>query len=118
MSVPMDKQQLLAAMTKNWEALQKKLARIPPEQAFTPLLEGHAKSTQMSVADLVSYLIGWGEQVLYWHQQERAGATPDSWQPVISGMSWASWRKNITPITPTSPHGRHFLSGIRRHIKS
>ena len=115
MSVPMDKQQLLAAMTKNWEALQKKLARIPPEQAFTPLLEGHAKSTQMSVADLVSYLIGWGEQVLYWHQQERRLI---SRQPVISGMSWASWRKNITPITPTSPHGRHFLSGIRRHIKS
>ena len=28
MSVPMDKQQLLAAMTKNWEALQKKLARV------------------------------------------------------------------------------------------
>jgi len=106
----MDKQQLLAAMTKNWEALQKKLARIPPEQAFTPLLEGHAKSTQMSVADLVSYLIGWGEQA----REQRL----ISRQPVISGMSWASWRKNITPITPTSPHGRHFLSGIRRHIKS
>lgn len=77
MSVPADKQQLLAAMNKNWDALQRKLARLPADQVFISQLDGHSQGTQMSVANLVSYLIGWGEQVLYWHQQERNGEAID-----------------------------------------
>lgn len=30
-------------------------------------LEGHVKGTLMSVHNLVSYLVGWGELVLKWH---------------------------------------------------
>ena len=37
------------------------------------MLEGHAKGTTISVANLVSYLIGWGELVLHWHDQEAKG---------------------------------------------
>jgi hypothetical protein len=37
----------------------------------------HVAGSRMSVANLVSYLIGWGEQVLYWHQQEAAGEEVD-----------------------------------------
>ncbi|KES09456.1 Protein of unknown function (DUF1706), partial [Snodgrassella alvi SCGC AB-598-P14] len=36
-------------------------------------MEGHAKGTMMSAAQLVSYLIGWGELVLSWHKQEQSG---------------------------------------------
>jgi len=84
-SVPENKQQLLAAMNKNWDALQKKLSRVPADQVFIAQLDGHASGTQMSVANLVSYLIGWGEQVLYWHQQERAGQNIDF---PASGYKW------------------------------
>ncbi|MDH8045884.1 colibactin self-protection protein ClbS, partial [Klebsiella pneumoniae] len=48
---------------------------ITPQLAFEPLLEGHAKGTTISVANLVSYLIGWGELVLHWHDQEAKGKT-------------------------------------------
>lgn len=84
-SVPESKKQLLAAMTKNWDALQKKLSLVPAEQAYITQLDGHVSGTQMSVANLVSYLIGWGEQVLYWHQQERAGQNIDF---PASGYKW------------------------------
>lgn len=84
-SVPENKKQLLAAMTKNWDALQKKLSLVPAEQAYITQLDGHVSGTQMSVANLVSYLIGWGEQVLYWHQQERAGQRIDF---PASGYKW------------------------------
>ncbi|WBT59345.1 ClbS/DfsB family four-helix bundle protein [Kosakonia oryzendophytica] len=70
MAVPQSKDELLASMEKSWLTLQKKLDRIPVDIAFTPLLEGHASGTTMSAANLVSYLLGWGEQVIYWHQQE------------------------------------------------
>ncbi len=77
MAVPQSKEQLLAAMEKSWLALRKKLMRIPDNLAFEPLMEGHASGTQMSAASLVSYLIGWGEQVLLWHRQEAAGEEID-----------------------------------------
>lgn len=77
MSVPVDKDQLLVAMKKSQDALVKKLLRIPADQAFIPQLKGHVQGTQMSAANLVSYLIGWGEQVMYWHQQERNGEKID-----------------------------------------
>lgn len=77
MAVPQSKEQLLAAMDKTWLALQKKLARVPEDCAFDPLMEGHASGTQMSAANLVSYLLGWGEQILLWHKQEAAGEEID-----------------------------------------
>ena len=73
MAVPESKTVLLEAMEKSALALRKKLARIPHEMAFQPCLDGHVAGSRMSVANLVSYLIGWGEQVLYWHHQEAAG---------------------------------------------
>lgn len=77
MAVPQSKAQLLDAMGKSWMALRKKLSRIPENCAFEPLMEGHASGTQMSAANLVSYLIGWGEQVLLWHRQEANGEEID-----------------------------------------
>jgi len=77
MAVPESKTALLEAMEKSAIALRKKLDRIPADMAFEPCLEGHAAGTTMSAANLVSYLIGWGVQVLYWHQQEAAGGEID-----------------------------------------
>ncbi len=73
MAVPDSKAALLLEMEKSWQSLSKKLTRIPAEVAFALTLEGHASGTQMSAANLVSYLLGWGEQVLTWHYQEDAG---------------------------------------------
>jgi hypothetical protein len=58
---------------KNRQAPCAKLIRIPADIAYQQCLEGHVAGSRMSVANLVSYLIGWGEQVLFWHQQEAAG---------------------------------------------
>lgn len=77
MAVPENKAALLEAMEKAAFALNKKLKRIPPVIAFEAHLDGHVAGTKMSVANLVSYLLGWGEQVLYWHQQEAAGGEID-----------------------------------------
>ena len=85
MAVPESKTALLEAMEKSAAALNQKLARIPPDIAFDARLEGHAAGTQMSAANLVSYLIGWGEQVLYWHKQEAAGSEIDF---PAAGFKW------------------------------
>ncbi|EPP4622468.1 ClbS/DfsB family four-helix bundle protein [Escherichia albertii] len=77
MSVPESKAALLLEMEKSWNGLTKKLSRIPEEKAFLITMEGHASGTVMSAANLVSYLIGWGEQVLTWHRQEEAGIPID-----------------------------------------
>lgn len=77
MAVPENKAELLEAMEKSALALRKKLERIPAEVAFDAQLEGHATGSHMSAANLVSYLLGWGEQVLYWHKQEAAGIEID-----------------------------------------
>ncbi|KES11140.1 Protein of unknown function (DUF1706), partial [Snodgrassella alvi SCGC AB-598-P14] len=43
------------------------------EEESKILLTSYAKGTMMSAAQLVSYLIGWGELVLSWHKQEQSG---------------------------------------------
>ncbi|MGK9174682.1 ClbS/DfsB family four-helix bundle protein [Yokenella regensburgei] len=85
MSVPQSRAALLEAMEKSAAALRKKLDRIPAQVAFTPCLEGHAAGTTISPASLVSYLIGWGEQVLYWHHQEASGSEIDF---PATGFKW------------------------------
>lgn len=75
MAVPQSKAELIQAINKNFARLEKKLQQVPAEVAFQPLLPGHVKHSVISVAQLVSYLIGWGELVLHWHQQEADGQT-------------------------------------------
>lgn len=74
MAIPASKSELIEAINKNYASLVKKLAAVPAQKAFQPLMEGHAKGTTMSAAQLVSYLIGWGELVLSWHAQEARGS--------------------------------------------
>lgn len=75
MAVPESKDELIKAINSNFELLDKKLGAIIPQFAFEPLMEGHAKGSTISIAQLISYLIGWGELVLHWHEQEVKGET-------------------------------------------
>lgn len=69
MAIPIDKEELLQAISLNYEKLKKELSSIPHELTTTKDLEGHSKGTLMSINNLVSYLVGWGELVLKWNNR-------------------------------------------------
>ncbi|MCG8156646.1 ClbS/DfsB family four-helix bundle protein [Brenneria goodwinii] len=71
MSVPDSKDELIKAINSNFASLMKRINAVPPEHAFVPEMPGHAKDTQMSAANLLAYLLGWGDLVLKWHESER-----------------------------------------------
>lgn len=69
MAIPKNKIELLSAINYTYEKLVKDLETIPPEITREKNLEGHVKETMMSVSDLISYLIGWGQLVIKWNQK-------------------------------------------------
>ena len=77
MPVPHNKKELLEAITGNYQKLRLDLESIPDEQANQIELPGHKKGTMMSICNLVSYLIGWGELVLKWHHLRDKGQAVD-----------------------------------------
>ncbi len=77
MAVPPNKDQLLKAINANFDKLRRELSDIPDTMARSSSLEGHAKGTMMSVADLVAYLVGWNELVLKWLNRDTAGEPVD-----------------------------------------
>ncbi|MGJ1433589.1 ClbS/DfsB family four-helix bundle protein [Sphingobacterium spiritivorum] len=77
MAIPTNKEQLLKAIKSNYDKLQKELTNIPIAHTAIPELEGHAKGTYMSIHNLVSYLIGWGELVLKWNRKKDLQETVD-----------------------------------------
>lgn len=77
MAVPKDKQALLDAIVTAYRKLADELAGIPVERARETTMEGHVRDTQMSVADLVAYLIGWHLLVLKWHDASKRGIPVD-----------------------------------------
>lgn len=85
MAVPASKDDLLAVIEKTFNQLDKDLDRVPADTTREPVLEGHAKGTTMSPADLVAYLIGWNQQVLTWHRR-RAEGLPDEFP--APGTRW------------------------------
>ncbi len=68
MAVPQDKKQLIDAIEKNYRLLKIQIDRVPPLHSAYKVMEGHAKDTVMSLNDLLSYLIGWGQLVLKWQK--------------------------------------------------
>ncbi|QGU87906.1 ClbS/DfsB family four-helix bundle protein [Erwinia sorbitola] len=66
MNVPQTKSELLLAINKNFNKLISYLNAIPPELTSDKSMEGHSKGTEMSVRDLVSYLLGWNTLVVKW----------------------------------------------------
>lgn len=67
MAVPANKQELQNAIRINYEKLKKELETIPVALTTIANLEGHVKDSKMSINNLVSYLVGWGELVLKWN---------------------------------------------------
>ena len=77
MAVPQDKQELLDAIRVTYEKLAADLASVPSDRAHEATLEGHARGTTMSVADLVAYLVGGNLLVLKWCEAKAAGRAVD-----------------------------------------
>lgn len=85
MAVPASKDALLTAIDTEFGKVIRDFRAVPPAQAMDRTLEGHAKDTRMSVADLAAYLIGWNELVLNWLDRDAAG------QPIdfpATGFRW------------------------------
>jgi len=70
MAVPINKDELLEAITANYDKLKKELLSIPVELTTLKELEGHSKGTLMSINNLMAYLVGWGELVLKWNYKK------------------------------------------------
>lgn len=77
MGIPQNKQELLDAIRATYKTLAGDLARVPPERADEPTLDGHAQGTQISVSNLVAYLIGWNQLVLKWTDGMAKGIAVD-----------------------------------------
>ncbi|KFF62563.1 ClbS/DfsB family four-helix bundle protein [Pectobacterium brasiliense] len=77
MAVPESKEALIKAINSQFALLMKRIEAVPVDRAFSPEMAGHAQGTQMSAANLVAYLLGWGNLVLKWHQQEEQGKAID-----------------------------------------
>lgn len=85
MAIPTSKSELATDIQRNFLVLWKELESVPVEMVLIPQMEGHAKGTMMSVHNLVSYLLGWGELVLKWVRLTEIGqpiAFPDD------GFQW------------------------------
>jgi hypothetical protein len=73
MAIPQNKDELLAAIQTHYRQLQEELTCIPEHLTQQKKLDGHTANTMMSIADLVAYLIGWGELVLKWNNKKDRG---------------------------------------------
>ena len=75
--MPQTKAELLLAIDKNFSKLISYLNTIPPEITSDKSMDGHAKGTEMSVRDLVSYLLGWNALVVKWIASDAKGLPVD-----------------------------------------
>lgn len=86
MAVPQNKQELLDAIRTTYQKLMADLASVPAEHARDATLPGHRQGTQMSVSDLVAYLIGWNLLVLKWCDGKSKGRPVDFPE---TGYTWS-----------------------------
>ena len=102
MAVPTNKDELLKAIDANFDKLIKELRAVPLSLVDERSPEGHAKGTQMSVANLAAYLVGWNELVLKWLDQTRPASRSISPRPASSGTNWAASRRSSIATTRSS----------------
>jgi hypothetical protein len=77
MAVPSSKSELIADIQSTYKKLKGDLVDIPPEMTEQKSMPGHIKDTEMSLCNLLSYLVGWGNLVLKWHRISSQGKMPD-----------------------------------------
>lgn len=70
MAIPKSKEELIEAINSEYAKLNSELKSVPPHLVGKKNLEGHKKDTVMSIHNLVSYLVGWGQLVLSWIDDE------------------------------------------------
>jgi hypothetical protein len=86
MAIPQSKTELLSAIEVSFDKLMTDLRAVPLDLADDCGLDGHAAGTRMSIANLVSYLIGWNELVLKWLDRDKAGLAVDFPE---TGFKWS-----------------------------
>ncbi|MGE6396735.1 ClbS/DfsB family four-helix bundle protein [Chryseobacterium scophthalmum] len=77
MAIPSNKEELIIAIESNYKKLKAEIDSIPEDLSDIKTLEGHSKETEMSVKNLISYLIGWGELVLKWNSKKELNEIVD-----------------------------------------
>jgi len=77
MPVPQSKNELISAIQKEFKKVREEFEKIPLGNCLDKTMEGHAKDTFMSPHNLLSYLIGWNELVLKWHEKAKCGEEID-----------------------------------------
>jgi hypothetical protein len=77
MAIPKNKEELLKSIIENYKKLKIELTSVPIDLTSSKELEGHSKNTRMSIANLISYLIGWGQLVLKWNDKKEKGLHVD-----------------------------------------
>lgn len=77
MAIPQTKDELIEAVSINFDKLIRIIRKVPAGRATEKSLAGHVKDTQMSVKDLLAYLTGWNELVIKWLEKDRAGEQID-----------------------------------------
>ena len=77
MAIPSNKEELIIAIESNYKKLKAEIDSIPEDFSDIKTLEGHSKETEMSVKNLISYLIGWGELVLKWNSKKELNEIVD-----------------------------------------
>lgn len=75
--IPQNKQELIVEIERSYLLLKSELDIITSENAVKKTMLGHAKGTMMSMSNLVSYLVGWGELVLKWHDKKSKAESCD-----------------------------------------
>jgi hypothetical protein len=76
-SVPKNKDELIKAISENYNKLKRELLSIPLDLVNQKSMPGHKMNTKMSINNLVSYLLGWGNLVLKWHSRMDKGNAVD-----------------------------------------
>lgn len=77
--IPKDKQSLVKAIADNRAKLVKTLTELEGYDTYQPnqiMLEGQVKGTQVSVHNLLAYLLGWSEIVIIWLTNSQSTAEP------------------------------------------
>lgn len=77
MAIPTSKYELLEAIDSTFDKLMSDLERVPLDRTRFTSMDGHARGTKMSPADLVAYLVGWNELVLKWLEKDDLGEKVD-----------------------------------------
>ena len=77
MAIPSSKDELIADIQTTYRKLKDELDDIPVDLTEDKSMPGHAKDTEMSLCNLLAYLVGWANLVLKWQRISSEGKMPD-----------------------------------------